>query len=186
MDGTSADIRFSELLWPVGLGFFVLFLYILSRLLLKTGEIRDDNPKRGEAFFHAFFFAPDLAIFSISLVISSLALKAILNGKSIKTNFGESFSHYFFLLILGQIAVLILTSIIWLASDDRFKTFPLKRRQERRHIAGGNSEVVTVYRIDYFRGFFRKIGIWNLIVGNIFGICSVIAYIVFIYYGFSR
>src|SRR5687767_1325368 len=189
LQGTALDPKsggsMDDLLWTVLLALIVLFMAVLFKLLLDSEVVRDTNAARAGALFRAFFLAPDLIVFSISLLISSQVLHSILTSHSSSTYYGYRFSGYLYLLILADVVALIAVAIVWLRSQPTHKNFPTKPQNESRISAAGAEEDVVVFRLRLLHGLFRtRVGFWNLIVGNLIGFLALASYLLFIYYGF--
>jgi hypothetical protein len=184
MPGETQVLIGEEVIWPLVAAFLLLFLTVLVKLLLHAEATKRENRSRAATLFRAFFIAPDLLVLSLSMLISSQALRAVIDSKKVSSNYGGNFTYYLMALVVLLIIALVFVAVTWLRGNDAHMSFPLQSKQEIAYKPDGTSETLTVYDIQIFKGLKARAGFWNLGVSNLIGVASVVVYAMFIYYGF--
>lgn len=169
----------------IALGAATMLLSLAVKAIVNGNSFRRSNSARGYELFRMFFLGPDLALLALALFVSSQALRSLLNGYKISTNFGDNFGTYFWISVIAVFGLLFLSVFCWLPHDDNERCFPSDEGQEERQERDGSKTTVKVYEVSILRAMKRRSGILVLGVGNLFGIISILAYAYFIVRAFS-
>jgi cytochrome bd-type quinol oxidase subunit 2 len=169
---------------PIILSALVMLLGLLVKAVLNSESFRPANPARGHELFRIFFLGPDLGLLALSLLISSQALREVLNGYKINTNFGESFGMYFWMSVVTVLVLLILSVVCWLTRDNDERRLITEQDSENRQNRTGDTYQVTVWKVQWGKSLVGKPGMSILIIGNLFGIAAVLTYAIFMFKGF--
>lgn len=171
--------------WPLTLTLIPLFVYVLTKCIQDVEAIRETSQSRGAALFRRLWLAPDFIVLGLGLVISSEALHSILLQKGIQTFYGDKFAKYFWTLLGSYFVILLMVIFIWLSTTSEASTFPLSRELRRRLNDAGEFVDREIYRVHYVRGLFgSRVGLWNIVIGNLLGLLTIVLYGFFVYFGF--
>lgn len=169
----------------IGLGAATMLLSLAVKAIINGNSFRRSNPSRGYELFRMFFLGPDLALLALALLISSQALRGLLNGYRINTNFGDSFSTYFWTALVFVFVTLFVSVFCWLPHDDNERCFPFDETEEERHQRDGSKVTTKVYKVKILKALKGSPGFVVLGIGNFIGIISILAYVYFIVRAFS-
>jgi len=171
---------------PIALSFVAMLLSLLIKWTMNATSFRRSNPARGHELFRIFFIGPDLSLLSLGLLVASQALRSILSGHNIETNFGDDFAVYFWTLVIGLLAVLFVCMFFWLRHDDDERALAIQRTNEWRRDRDGRDYPIEVWAVDWKLSFKRRPAILLLVIGNVLGVACVLSYGWFIYRGFVQ
>ena len=169
----------------IGLGAATMLLSLAIRAVINGNSFRRANPARGHELFRMFFLGPDFALLALGLFVSSQALRALLNGHNIDTNFGDNFGTYFWISLVGVFVLLIVSAFCWLPYDENERCFRSNKTEEERQDRHGDTYKETIYRLQTLEVLKRSPGIVVLVIGNLCGIFTILAYAYFIVQAFS-
>ena len=169
----------------IGLGAVMMLLSLAIRAVINSNSFKRSNSARGHELFRMFFLGPDFALLAVGLFVSSQALRALLNGHGIPTNFGADFGTYFWAFLIGVFVFLVASAFCWLPYDDNERCFLSDRSVEQRPNRLGGTDQVEIYRLRTLEVLKRPSGIVILVIGNLLGIITILAYAYFIVQAFS-
>lgn len=174
------------LLWPLLYAIIAMLVSVLVKIIINSATFKRSSSTRSRELFKLGFFGPDLCLLSLGLILSSQALRALLNGHGIKTNFGENFGIHFGIFLLTVVLFLLSTMTCWLVSDDRYRQFKSKKVEETYQDENGNDQVIDAWEINLKESLVTRGSIVILGFGNLLGVLGVMTYSCFIYMGFVQ
>lgn len=166
---------------PILLGSIFLIVGLLAKALMDWEEIRPEAPRasRGRALFRQLYLAPDLVLLSFGLLIASKGLESVLSGAGIPSGLGAYFATWFWCLIGTFWGALFLIVLLWFAAG-RGKYFPIADKTRRVIREDGTNSTITVRRVMWGAGLFKREGWTTLILGNLIGLLCIGGLICFI------
>lgn len=181
---TSSLVTTVSVLAPIGLAAATVLLSLVIKAILNGHSFKRSNSARGYELFRICFLGPDLSLLALGLFVSSQALRSLLNGHNISTNFGDNFGTYFWTVVILAMVALLVSTLCWILHDDDEKSFPVTHSVEDRQQRDGSVRSVPVYDVHMMRALRRRAGITVLVVGNFIGIIAILGYVLFIFSAF--
>jgi len=163
------------------IGAFVFVTGLFGKVLLGWEDFGPAAPRerRGRALFQCMYLGPDLALFTIGLMLSSAGLLTLLSQKNVVSPLGKHLSSWYGGLMAAYICSLLLTVVLWFIAGER-KYIPIEDRNVRVRLVDGSESMETVSTPDWLRGLFCKAGRRTLLGGNAVGLACLFSYVWFI------
>jgi hypothetical protein len=181
---TNSPVTAISIIAPIGLAAAAMLLSFVVKAILNGSSFKRSNSARGYELFRLCFLGPDLSLLALGLFVSSQALRSLLNGHNISTNFGDNFGTYFWTCVLLAIVALLFSTLCWLPHDDDERAFRVKTSREERQQRDGTSREVDIYEVQTLETLTRFSAFLILVVGNLIGIMAILGYVLFIFRGF--
>src|SRR5262249_49807633 len=164
----------------------VMLLGLIAKSTMNASSYQRSNPARGHELFKLYFLGPDLSLLSIGLFVSTQALRAILNGYGVHTNLGDDFATYFWGFVIGAVVLLFLSVRSWLVYKDDERRLVTKQTTQRLQRRDGSEYEDEVWKILLWQSFRNRAVLRILILGNLFGLASIVGYAYFIVLSFLK
>jgi hypothetical protein len=163
-----------------------MLISLLVKAIINGNSFKRSNAGRAYELFRTFFIGPDLALLALGLFVSSYALRSLLNGYNISTNFGDDFGTYFWSAVGFAFVCILAATGCWLPYDDDERCFPFSEAEEERQQRDGSKVTKKVYKVHIRSALSNSSGFVVLGIGNFIGVAAIVSYAYFIVAAFYR
>ena len=137
------------------------------------------QPKqRSTALFRHAYFAPDLVMLSLGLLISSHGIEALLSSRGVASRMGPTFGTWFVGLLMCYVIAMLLCIIFWFAGGSH-KYIPVIPERQACRLPNGQRSHRIVQVPMWVEGICSSAGVLCLVIGNAMGLACVSAYALF-------